>query len=156
MSVRGLLALARQICLLAISTLLRKALDVVPHPLTPVAMPCCYVNLCVCLCCRYISRYFSSVQGFSTWQLLPSRRTLAGCVLAAACTAASSSVFMTQQQLELSGFWHQAALHVAVGVLCLAALGACIVSGERQTMRQLLQLRRQRGGGEEGGSAKED
>jgi hypothetical protein len=101
------------------------------------------LRLCFVLC-RYISRYFSSVEGFSIWQLLPSRRTLTGCVLAAGCAVASNAAFMTPQQLASSGFWHQAALHVGVGVVLLAALGACIVSGEKDTMKQLLQLRRQR------------
>lgn len=72
--------------------------------------------------------------------------------MAAACAASSNAAFMTQQQLAVSGFWHQAALHVGVGVVCLGALGACIYTGERDTMRQLLQLRRQRGGN----SIKED
>lgn len=117
--------------------------------------------MCVCVCmmiesevmfcvpCRYIRRYFSSVPGFSITQLLPSRRTLAGCAVAAGCAAASNAALMTPAQLAAAGFWHQAALHVAVGVVCLGALGACIVSGERDTARQLLQLRRQRGGKED-------
>jgi hypothetical protein len=106
-------------------------------------------KLVFCVLCRYISRYFSSVDGFSIWQLLPSTRTLAGCMCAAAAAAASNAAFMTQQQLGLFGFWHQAVLHVGVGVVCLAALGACIWSGEKDSMRQLLQLRRERGGKEE-------
>jgi hypothetical protein len=122
-------------------------------------LPCCHA---VTLCCRYISRYFSSVKGFSTWQLLPSRRTLAGCLLTASVAAASNAALMSQQQLAVSGFWHQAGLHVGVGVVCLAALGGCIVSGERDTMRQLLQLRRQGGtqaaaaANGDGSSSKED
>jgi hypothetical protein len=56
---------------------------------------------------------------------------------------------MTQQQLAESGFWQQAGLHVGVGVVCIAALGACIWSGEKDSMRQLLQLRRERGGKED-------
>lgn len=105
--------------------------------------------LIVSVPCRYIRRYFSSVAGFSITQLLPSRRTLAGCVVAAGCAAASNAVFMAPAQLAAAGFWHQAVLHVAAGVVCLGALGSCIVSGERDTARQLLQLRRQRGGKED-------
>lgn len=115
----------------------------IPARLYPCLSVCCHC--CYHCCCRYISRYFSSVQGFSIWQLLPSRRTLAGCLLAAGCAAASNARLMSAQQLAVAGFWHQAALHVGVGVVCLAALGGCIVSGERDTMRQLLQLRRQGG-----------
>lgn len=89
------------------------------------------------------------MDGFSIRQLLPSTRTLAGCLCAAAAAAASNAAFMTQQQLAESGFWQQAGLHVGVGVVCIAALGACIWSGEKDSMRQLLQLRRERGGKED-------
>lgn len=70
-------------------------------------------------------------------------------MLAAAAAAASNAAFMSQQALDQAGFWHQAGLHVGVGVVCVGVLGVCMVSGERDTMRQVVQLRRQRGGKEE-------
>jgi hypothetical protein len=91
---------------------------------------------------RFISRYFSCVPSFRVAQLLPSCRTLVGCGLVSAALAASNVALMAPRQLAAAGFWHQAGQHVGVGVACLVALGAWVWVSERQTLRQVPQLRR--------------
>jgi hypothetical protein len=90
---------------------------------------------------RYIRRYFSKVQGFSIRQLLPGSHVLLACCLVSSCLAASNATFMAPQQLALHGFWRQAALHVGVGVCCLALLLMRIVKAERATISQVSGLR---------------
>jgi hypothetical protein len=49
---------------------------------------------------------------------------------------------MAPQQLAMRGFWRQAALHVGVGVGCLAVLLVAVVRTERGMIAQVSGLRR--------------
>lgn len=90
-------------------------------------------------------RFFARLPGFSLARLLPAPQTLAACAAAAAVTAASQAAFMagaTGAAVPQRAFLRLAAMHVGVGVACLAAVAAMVVKAERATIRQVLAMRR--------------
>jgi hypothetical protein len=49
---------------------------------------------------------------------------------------------MAPARMAAAGFWHQALLHVGVGVACLAVLGAWMYKAERAVLQQVAAMRR--------------
>jgi hypothetical protein len=91
---------------------------------------------------RCIRRYFSALPAFSLRQLLPSRRALACCAAASAAAAASQHWLMAGGAAAAAPqFLRQAAVHVGVGGVCLAALAAALYRQERPAFAQLLHVR---------------
>ncbi|GIL64160.1 hypothetical protein Vafri_18121 [Volvox africanus] len=93
-----------------------------------------------------IRRFFRSLPAFSLHRdLLPAPSTLTAFAIVAAATATSNLLLLSgAASMSHRVFLRQAASHVGVGVVLLAALLGLLVRTERAVLRQVLEMRRQR------------
>ncbi|GLI64837.1 hypothetical protein VaNZ11_008131 [Volvox africanus] len=93
-----------------------------------------------------IRRFFRSLPTFSLHRdLLPAPNTLAAFATAAAAAATSNRLLLAgAASMPQRVFLRQAASHVGVGVVLLAALLGLLVRTERAVLRQVMEMRRQR------------
>ncbi len=101
--------------------------------------------LCVLPLFRYILRKFQSLPRFSLVQLLPQPQTLAAFAVASLTCLASQRVMLPLggvARLSAMQFLKASAPHVAVGMASLAAVAAVTLKVERELMRDVRGLSR--------------